>query len=171
MDPLSIISMGGTDLSDWIDEWPDEDLDAELSDFEDEDPAEDISLSRTMTQPAFDGHILQERLDSLGSESPVARDLISQTQRMQQTLGDADATVAELGADIEATLRLHFLEFQNNPAAVLLAVLSRMPPARQWQQIEQCVSLLEARKARLWSNTMCGLAWVPPVGMAKGGSH
>lgn len=104
------------------------------------------------TMPPLSGAVLQEHLEGFGTDSPQARALLENIIRLHQTLGDADPVVADLCAEIESGLRLHFAELHKDPAAVVLGVLARMDPATQWDTIERSAGLLYQRKARLFGN-------------------
>lgn len=137
-------------------------------DYEDDDPAdddhileeidddenEDVSLSRVMTLPALDGHVLQSRIDALPTTSPVSRTIVSEIQRMHQSLGDADASFADVAADIESSVRLLFMEFSKSPGTVLLGILSTMSSAEQLRHIGQIEDLLSQRKARIMTDAL-----------------
>lgn len=126
--------------------YEDEDL---LDDDEDDGVDEtDIEVSRMITIPPVDIEPLAKAMESLQTQSPLERSLISYLQELHQLLGDADAHLADRLADTESAIRLHFMEFNKAPGTVLLGVLASMPPEEQLAQIDEIRLLLRSRYER-----------------------
>lgn len=132
-----------------VDDLEEEELPEEVLGEEDSAETDVQALVRNNAGPTLHGRSLQRRLDNLGTNSQLARELITQIHVLAQAHGDADAAVAEACSEIEQGIRSIFLELRRRPGATLLGVLSTQEPNHQMRIIDETIELLTARRSRL----------------------
>lgn len=127
--------------------------DVELTLGDDEDvSAPDISVDRMITIAPLEAEPIAKALESLLTQSPLERELITTVQELHQLLGDADAYLASKLSDLESGIRGHFQEFASAPGAVLLGILAKKSDEEQLAEINDIMRLLNSRWARCKRN-------------------